>query len=90
MKGQGKSRLAGYGKRGPIYVNPNVPVKYRGIDMKRRLLRHEVVERRLRQKLGLSYREAHRLALKAEHEGLTKRQICIYEGKLGSIARWGQ
>jgi hypothetical protein len=87
MKGKGKSRLAGYGKRGKIWVNPNVPTSYRGIDMKRRLVRHETVERKLRLRQGLSYGEAHKEALKAEHKGLTPHQRQVYEGKLGSIAR---
>lgn len=54
--------------------------------MRKRLLIHEKVERKLRQK-GLTYKEAHKAALKAEHKGLTKKQIRIYEGKLGAIAR---
>jgi hypothetical protein len=51
-------------------------------------MRHEKVERKLRLKQGLPYRKAHRLALESEHKGLGKRQIAMYEGKLGSIARW--
>jgi hypothetical protein len=85
---KGTSRLAGYGKRGKIWVNPHVPTVFRGIRMKERLKRHEKVERKLRLKEGLTYHEAHREALKKEHKGLQKRQIAVYEGKLGSIARW--
>jgi len=88
MKGVTRSRLAGYGKRGKIWVNPHVPTTFKGITMKIRLLRHEKVERKLRLKQGLTYREAHKKALKKEHKGLTKHQIQVYEGKNGAIARW--
>lgn len=77
-----QSRLAGYGKRGRIWINPAVPSEFRA-----RLRRHEVVERELRRR-GYSYREAHKLALRAEHEGMSRREIARYEGKLGAIARW--
>ena len=83
----GVSVIAGYGSRGSIWINKHVPETYRGIDMRARLKCHERVERELRLKYGLSYRQAHKAALKPEHEGLTKKQIAIYEGKLGSIAR---
>jgi hypothetical protein len=83
-----RSRLAGYRKHGPVWVNPHVPKSYRGIKVRSRLLRHEKVERKLRLKQGLSYRKAHRLALESEHKGLGRRQIAVYEGKLGSVARW--
>jgi len=76
------SKLAGYGKSGKIWVNPNVPKK-----LQARLRRHERVERKLRQQ-GLSYRQAHRRALKEEHRGMTKKQIAEYEGTLGAVARW--
>ena len=79
--------MAGYGRRGPIRVNPHVPRSFRGIKVRSRLLRHEKVERKLRRS-GMSYRRAHRRALKSEHRGLSKRQVSMYEGKLGSIARW--
>jgi hypothetical protein len=77
-------------------MNPKVPKTYRGIHMRVRLRRHERVERKLREGKGyrgsfkgekLSYRSAHRQALKAEHEGLTPHERQVYEGKLGSIAR---
>lgn len=55
--------------------------------MKARVKRHERVERKLRLEQGLLYREAHQIALKKEHKGLTQRQISVYEGKLGQIAR---
>lgn len=88
MKGKlASSALAGYGKRGRIWINKKVPHRYRGIAMRARLMRHEKVERELRTKCGLPYKQAHMLALKAEHEGLTKKQIAVYEGKLGAIAR---
>ena len=82
-----RSRLAGYGRRGRIRVNRHVPESFRGIKVRSRLVRHEKVERKLR-KSGMSYRKAHRRALKSEHAGLTKHQISVYEGKLGSVARW--
>lgn len=82
-----KSRLAGYGKKGRIWVNPKVPKKFRGINVRKRLISHEKAEIKFR-KAGLSYRKAHKRALKVEHKGLSKRQIWVYEGKLGSIARW--
>jgi len=82
-----QSKIAGYGKRGRTWINPKVPRRFKGIDVRRRLLIHEKTEIKLR-KQGLPYKKAHKLATKAEHKGLTKRQIFIYEGKLGSIARW--
>jgi len=82
-----QSKIAGYGKKGRIWINPRVPWRFKGIDVRRRLLRHEKVEIKLR-KQGLPYRKAHELATEEEHKGLTKRQIAVYEGKLGSIARW--
>jgi hypothetical protein len=81
------SKLAGYGKRGKIWINPHVPKTFKGISMFDRLFKHEKVERQLRQK-GLTYPKAHEKALKQEHEGLTRKQLRIYEGKLGAIARW--
>jgi len=82
-----RSRLAGYGRRGPIRLNPNVPKTFRKIKVRSRLMRHEKVERKLRRS-GMSYRKAHRRALKSEHKGLTRKQVAIYEGKLGSVAHW--
>jgi hypothetical protein len=82
-----KSRLAGYNKRGRVWINPKIPKRFKGINLRKRLKAHEITERRLR-KRGLSYKKAHKEALKVEHKGLTKKQIRIYEGKLGSIARW--
>jgi hypothetical protein len=81
------SRLAGYGKRGKIRVNPKVPKVYKGIVVRSRLVTHEKVERKLRLRDGLTYIKAHAAALKAEHKGLTQHQISVYEGLLGSIAR---
>ncbi|MCK9568508.1 hypothetical protein M0R72_06175 [Candidatus Pacearchaeota archaeon] len=81
------SRLAGYGRAGPIRVNPHVPKTYKGIQVRKRLVTHEKVERALRIKEGLTYLQAHARALKAEHAGLTKKQVQIYEGILGAVAR---
>lgn len=83
------SRIAGYHEHGKIWVNKHVPQTFHGIDMKRRVLRHERVERklRLRKKNPLPYRKAHKIALEEEHRGLSKKQVFQYEGKLGQIAR---
>ena len=81
------SRLAGYGRRGKIRINKHVPHTFKGIRMKARLIRHEKVERRLRCEEGLTYAQAHQVALIEEHKGLTQKQIAVYEGKLGAIAR---
>jgi hypothetical protein len=75
------SRIAGYTK-GKVWINKKVPKKLR-----KRLLTHEKTEVKLR-KQGYTYKQAHKRALKAEHKGMTKRQIFKYEGKLGAIARW--
>jgi hypothetical protein len=56
--------------------------------MKARLERHEKVERKLRLQEGLTYHEAHHIALGKEHKGLTRHQVQVYEGKNGAIARW--
>jgi hypothetical protein len=81
------SKLAGYGARGPIRVNPAVPKKHKGIDVRKRLVTHEKVERKLRLRDGLTYLQAHARALVEEHRGLTKRQVQVYEGILGAVAR---
>jgi len=81
------SKLAGYGERGPIRINPKIPWQFHNIRVRERVLRHERVERKLRIEQGLTYKKAHKIALKKEHEGLTHRQIQVYEGLLGSIAR---
>lgn len=88
---KGKSRLATH-TGGRIRVNRHVPVKpvkigKSRISLRARLRRHERVEKK-RMDAGLHYKKAHKMALKAEHKGLTKKQIQQYEGKLGSIARW--
>ena len=75
------SRIAGY-KNGKIWINKKVPKALR-----KRLYRHEKTELKLRYK-GLSYKQAHKHALKAEHKGMTRKQIAKYEGKLGAISRW--
>jgi len=80
------SKLAGYNKQGKIWINPNVPKTYKGISMRKRLLRHEEVELQLRRE-GYTYEDAHKKALEEEHKGLTQEQVSQYEGKLGSIAK---
>jgi hypothetical protein len=80
------SRLAGYGRTGRIWLNKNVPVTFKGIKVRARLKTHEEKELRLR-KQGYSYTEAHKVALKAEHKGLTQHQISVYNGILGAIAK---
>lgn len=87
MKGKlATSAIAGYNKRGQIWINRKVPKYYKGINVKARLLKHEKVERELRKK-GIPYKHAHKVALREEHKGLTRRQIAKYEGLLGAIAR---
>jgi hypothetical protein len=80
-----QSSIAGYGKRGPVRVSNKVPTSYKGMRMKDRLKRHEKTERKLRLENGLSYPAAHRRALRAEHKGLSRKQIHLYEGKIRSI-----
>jgi hypothetical protein len=80
-----QSSIAGYGKRGPVRVSNKVPTSYKGIRMRDRLEKHERVERALRLKNGLSYQAAHRRALIEEHRGLSRKQICLYEGKIRSV-----
>ena len=81
-----RSHLAGYTPSGRIVLNPHIPEKWRGISMRKRVRRHERVELHLRKKLH-DYDHAHDMAVKAEHKGLSKKQIQQYEGKLGSISR---
>jgi hypothetical protein len=81
------SKIAGYDGKGRIWVNPKVPSRFRGINVRKRLLTHEKTEIKLR-KLGLPYKHAHKLATKVEHKGLSRKQVAVYEGLLGAIARW--
>jgi hypothetical protein len=80
------SKLAGYDKHGHIWVNSSVPERWQGHHMRHRLIRHESVEYALRKQAGYSYRDAHKMALRAEHKGMTKKEIQRYEGYLGSVA----
>lgn len=80
------SRVATRGSRGGIYIHPKVPRSFKGITVRSRLVAHERTEYKLMQK-GMSYRQAHAKALKVEHRGLSKKEIAVYEGKVGSIAR---
>ena len=75
-------RTGSHPKTLKVWVNS----KIKG-DMKRRIIRHqETLLKELNN--GKSYSEALRLARKAEHDGMTKHQIHVFEGKVGAIARW--
>lgn len=41
-----------------------------------------------RRRAGDSFTAAVKAARKAEHRGLSKKQIQVYEGRLGALARW--
>jgi len=69
-------------KKGRIWLNP----KLKG-DKRRRVLRHMQVFKNLR-KEGVSRSKAIGEARKAEHRGMTKRQVWRYEGELGALARY--
>ena len=75
------SRLATYSPNGHIWINAEIPRGMRG-----RVRKHEQTEYRLR-KEGMSQHEAHAKALKAEHKGMTRHQVAVYEGTLGAIAK---
>lgn len=79
-------KLAGFKGKGDskhAWVNP----KIRG-ETRERLMRHQKTFLRERAK-GASRTEAIQKARRAEHMGLTKKQIQRYEGKLGALARHG-
>jgi len=71
-------------KKGRIWLNP----KLKG-DKRRRVLRHMEVFKNLR-KEGVSRTKAISEARKAEHKGMTKKQVQRYEGELGALARYGK
>ena len=71
-------------KKGRIWLNP----KLKG-DKRRRVLRHMQVFKKLR-KEGVSRSKAIGEARKAEHRGMTKKQVQRYEGELGALARYGR
>jgi len=71
-------------KKGRIWLNP----KLKG-DKRRRVLRHMQVFKKLR-KEGVSRSKAIGEARKAEHRGMTKKQVWRYEGELGALARYGR
>lgn len=71
-------------KNGRVWVNP----KLTG-DARKRVTRHMKVFKQLRKK-GCSRHKAIMMARKAEHKGMTKKQIHRYEGKLGALARYGR
>jgi hypothetical protein len=73
-----------YGRR--ILINPEVPRRIGNIDVYKRLRVHERVYWQKRDE-GCSHDEAKRLALEAEHEGLSQEQIARYEGTLGHVLR---
>jgi hypothetical protein len=71
-------------RKGRIWLNP----KLKG-EKKRRVQRHMKVFRQLR-KEGVSRSKAISEARRAEHKGMTKRQVQRYEGELGALARYGR
>jgi 16S rRNA G966 N2-methylase RsmD len=85
----GNSALATYNKNMTrIKINKCVPRKAGNIKVLKRLRTHEKVEIKYRKPPhNLSYREAHKKALKAEHRGLSQHGISVYEGTLGATAR---
>lgn len=76
-----KDGLAGFTKHGKPWVDPRI----KG-DKRRRIMRHQKTFLKERSK-GKSKTVAIRAARKAEHKGLSKKQIQKYEGQLGAIAR---
>ncbi len=78
-----KTHIAGYDAKGKIWTKKDLP---KGV--KKRLKAHEKREYYLRTIKGFSYKKAHKLALKKEHEGLSKKGIAKYEGKIGAYVRW--
>jgi hypothetical protein len=68
-------------KNGSIWINPDIQGEART-----RVKRHMKVFQQS-QKEGKLYKESIKLALKAEHKGMTKHQVFVYEGRLSAIAR---
>lgn len=81
-KRQRHRRLCGFDKQGDIWINPRV----KGED-RTRVIEHMKTFKELR-KQGYSFTHAYRNALKAEHKGLSKKQVQEYEGNMGHIARF--
>jgi len=71
-------------KKGRIWLNP----KLKG-DKRRRVLRHMQVFKNLRNE-GVSRSKAICEARRAEHRGMTRKQVLRYEGELGALARYGR
>jgi rubrerythrin len=78
--------LAEVNPDGSIWVNPKVPEVFHGLRLRERVYVYEDTVRRLRS-LGWSDEEAKRQALEHSHMGLTRHQIEVMEGKLGSIGQ---
>lgn len=77
--------LAGFSKSGKPWVNPAVKQEL-GATVTQRIMKHQ--REFIRQiKKGKSWSQARKSALRAEHRGLTKKQIPKYEGKLGALER---
>lgn len=92
-----QSKLAGIRKNGRAWVNSHVPksltIGSKRIDPRAKLRIHERVEHGLLKSKeeggqGLSYDQAHHIALKREHKNMTLHQIAVYEGHNGAVARW--
>lgn len=78
------AEIRGKGKGRHAWVNP----KLKSIHAYQRVKRHENEFLRQRVK-GESRSQAILKARKVEHKGMSKHQIHVYEGRLGSLARWG-
>ena len=70
-------------RKGRIWLSP----KLKG-EQRRHVLRHMKVFRECRGK-GFPRQKSILLARKAEHRGLSKHEVHVYEGELGALARYG-
>lgn len=76
--------LAGFNKNGKPWVN-SVIKQQLGANTYNRIMRHQRAFYRA-MKEGKSWTEARRIALKAEHKGMTKLEREEYEGRIGALA----
>lgn len=76
-----KRKLAGFSKSGKVWVNSALPNAVQA-----RVRRHQKTFQKARLN-GASTSEALRLARKAEHKGLGKKQILSYEGHVGALTK---
>jgi hypothetical protein len=80
--------LAGFTSTGKPWVNQAVKTEI-SKDAFNRVMRHQrVFMRKITDtKNPLSWTAARKVALKAEHKGMTKKQVARYEGRLGALER---